>query len=158
MTRILVAAVVALALALGWSLWRGQVHKRDAETNAETAERVVQSLGRANDIIDIERDMARRMAGVAADYEQERRDVQDRADRVVADLNAGNVSLHRRWQACAATADLSAAATATGELDAGAADRAESAGRAIAAAAACDAQVRGLQAVIRADREGMSLE
>lgn len=153
MIRALIVAVAVLVAALGWSLWGKAQSDARAEMADITAERAVQALGRANDIIDIEREMARRMAGVAADYERERQDAQDRADRVVADLRAGNVSLHRRWQACDATARVSAAATAPGFADGGADDRNESAGRAIAAAAACDAQVRGLQAVIRADRQ-----
>ena len=85
-------------------------------------------------------------------YEQEKIDAQAAADRLAADLRAGNVSLHRRWEACSATADLSAAFPGAGLADGGADDRAESAGRAVAAAAACDAQVRGLQAVLMADR------
>ena len=95
---------------------------------------------------------AQRIAAVAQRYEQEKIDAQAAADRLAADLRAGNVSLHRRWEACSATADLSAAVAGAGLADGGADDRAESAGRAVAAAAACDAQVRGLQAVMIVDR------
>ena len=50
MIRILLAAVAALALALGWSLWRAEVHKGDAKAatrRAELAEAVADTLAEA---------------------------------------------------------------------------------------------------------------
>ena len=40
MIRILLAAVAALALALGWSLWRAEVHKGDAKAATRSLERL----------------------------------------------------------------------------------------------------------------------
>ena len=153
MIRALLLLCAVLVAVLGWSLWRAETHKGAAVAAVERAETAETSLAQTQATLEQEREMARRMAGIAADYEREMQDAQDRADRVVADLRAGNVSLHRRWQACDATARVSAAATAPGFADGGADDRNESAGRIVRAAAECDSQVRGLQAVIRADRQ-----
>lgn len=156
MIRALLLLVAVLAAALGWSLWRAETHKGAAVAAVERAQGAEAALAQTQAALAEEREMARRMAGIAADYERERQDAQAEADRLVADLVAGNVSLHRRWQACDATARVSAAATAPSFADGGADDRNESAGRIVRAAAECDAQVRGLQAVIRADRERVS--
>ena len=153
MIRALLLLCAVLVAVLGWSLWRAETHKGAAVAAVERAETAETSLAQTQATLEQEREMARRMAGIAADYEREMQDAQDRADRVVADLRAGNVSLHRRWQACDATARLSAAAATPGLADGGADDRNESASRIVRAAAECDAQVRGLQSVILADRK-----
>lgn len=92
------------------------------------------------------------LAAIGERYEQDKLDAQRKADAVVADLRAGNIRLHDRWQACSATR-VPSTEPGPGELDASADDRSASAGRIIAAAAACEAQVRGLQDVVRADRQ-----
>ena len=88
----------------------------------------------------------------AAQWEQDRGEIEASSERLAADLRAGAVRLHQRWQACAATAGLSGAAHTAAGPDGGAEDRAASAARIVAAGAACDAQVRGLQALIRSER------
>lgn len=93
------------------------------------------------------------LSQVADQYEKDKQDAKAIADRLVADLRAGNVKLHQRWQAAQATAKLSGAVASAAELDAEARDREGSAARIIAAADQCDAQVRGLQEVIRTDRK-----
>ena len=152
MTRVLLLACLLLIGAVGWLLWSKS--ESDAARDAALSELsdTRRALADAQSALATERAAAERMAGIAAQYEQERINAQDMADRVIADLRAGNERLHVRWQACAATSDVSAAATASGQLDAGADDRAASAAAIVRAAAECDAQVKGLQAVIRADR------
>ena len=90
---------------------------------------------------------------VSAAYEKGKKDAETTAKRTVADLRAGNLVLRNRWTACQASADLPAAPAAPGEPDAGTADRAESAGRIVQAAAQCDAQVRGLQELLLLERK-----
>lgn len=100
-----------------------------------------------------ERRAVERIAEIEAKHASELGRIESEAEALVSDLRAGNLRLHQRWQACTATGELSAAAARSGIADARADDRAESASRIVRAAAECDAQVRGLQAVIRADRE-----
>lgn len=84
-------------------------------------------------------------------YEEGKRDAEANANTLAAELRAGTVRLHRRWAGCEAERRADTAAH-SGELDAGAQDRAASAGRIVRAAAECDAQVRGLQAILMAER------
>ena len=90
---------------------------------------------------------------VSAAYEKGKKDAEATAKRTVADLRAGNLVLRDRWASCQASADLPRAAANSSEPDAGAADRAESAGRIVQAAAQCDAQVRGLQELLLLERK-----
>lgn len=84
-------------------------------------------------------------------YDQGVKNANANAQKTVADLRAGTISLQHRWSGCEASR-VSTAAAAAAELDAIAADRQESAGRIIAAADACDAQVAGLQSVLIGER------
>ena len=90
---------------------------------------------------------------VSAAYEKGKSDAEATAKRAVADLRAGNLVLHNRWTACQASLGMPAAPAAPGEPDAGTADRNESAGRIVQAAAQCDAQVRGLQELLLLERK-----
>ena len=90
---------------------------------------------------------------VSAAYEKGKSDAEATAKRTVADLRAGNLVLRDRWASCQASADLPRAAANSSEPDAGTADRNESAGRIIQAAAQCDAQVRGLQNLLTLERQ-----
>ncbi|MGE8253360.1 endopeptidase [Stenotrophomonas pavanii] len=150
------ALILAILLLLGVIVWqRGSV---------SIAHRATDQAAAARDVMERERDAARAEANataatlavergsataanaLAATYEKEKDDAQKASDRLIADLRAGNQRLHQRWQASLATAELSAAAAAGSQPDGRADDRIESAGRAIGAAAQCDAQVRALQA------------
>lgn len=91
---------------------------------------------------------AKDMAEAAAKHEQDKRNAKADHDRLVRDLRNGTVRLQDRWAGCVSEAGRTAA-----ELDAAKRDREESAARIIAAADQCDAQNRGLQDVIRADRK-----
>lgn len=90
---------------------------------------------------------------VGAAYEKGKRDAETTAKRVVADLRTGNLLLRDRWTACKTSAGLPETPTSSSEPDAGTSDRADSAGRIIQAAASCDAQVKGLQEILRLERE-----
>ena len=90
---------------------------------------------------------------VSAAYEKGKKDAEATAKRTVADLRAGNLVLRERWTSCKAGDGLPAPATDTSEPDAGTADRDESAGRIVQAAAQCDAQVKGLQNLLRLERQ-----
>lgn len=90
---------------------------------------------------------------VSAAYEKGKIDAEANAKRVIADLRAGNLVLRDRWTSCQASSGLSRPATDTSEPDAGTADRDESAGRIVQAAAQCDAQVKGLQNLLRLERQ-----
>ena len=148
------AIVVALLLAvIVWQRGSVSIAHRAAD-NAAAARAAAEGdldaakaeLAQANTVITTERANAAKASAVAAQYEKDKADAQAASDRLVADLRAGNQRLHVRWQAAIATSELSAAAAAGAVADGAAADRYESAGRAIGAADACDAQVKGLQA------------
>src|SRR5688500_18033652 len=95
---------------------------------------------------------AKRVDQAAKQYEQDKLDAQTAHDRLVAELRAGNKRLHDRWQASVATSELSSAAERAAFADAAERERQDSAARIIAAADRCDAQVSGLQEVVKADR------
>ncbi|EKT4097713.1 endopeptidase [Stenotrophomonas maltophilia] len=153
MNRVLLALLLGLSVLVIWQ--RGSVAQAHRAADIASAARdkarderdaAAAALADANAVLALERASAQAANRLAATYEKEKDDAQKDSDRLVADLRAGNQRLHQRWQAVAATAELSAAAAAASQPDGRADDRIESAGRAIGAAAQCDAQVRALQA------------
>jgi len=152
-TRILVGLLLALLAVIVWQRGSVSIAHRAADSAAAARDRAEgerdaanAELAQVNTVIATERANAAKASAVAAQYEKDKADAQAASDRLVADLRAGNQRLHTRWQAAIATGELSAAAAAASVADGGAADRIESAGRIIGTAAACDAQVKGLQA------------
>lgn len=146
-----VLAVIAIGMAL---YFRGDSaisnsRAEQAESERDSARAEVDALKAARDT---EHRRAKEAQAIAATYEDEKRAIETESARVVADLRAGNLRLRKLWEAQAATADLSRAVASASQPNDQAADRAESASRIVRAAAECDAQVRGLQAVIEADR------
>ncbi|HGM5106980.1 TPA: hypothetical protein ACKPZT_000131 [Stenotrophomonas maltophilia] len=153
MNRVLLALLLGLSVLIIWQ--RGSVAQAHRAADIASAARdkarderdaAAAALADANAVLALERASAQAANRLAATYEKEKDDAQKDSDRLVADLRAGNQRLHQRWQAVVATAELSAAAAAASQPDGRADDRIESAGRAIGAAAQCDAQVRALQA------------
>ncbi|WP_370671931.1 endopeptidase [Stenotrophomonas maltophilia] len=153
MNRVLLALLLGLSALVIWQ--RGSVAQAHRAADIASAARdkarderdaAAAALADANAVLALERASAQAANRLAATYEKEKDDAQKDSDRLVADLRAGNQRLHQRWKAVVATAELSAAASAASQPDGRADDRIESAGRAIGAAAQCDAQVRGLQA------------
>ena len=154
--RILLGLLLALLAVVAWQRGSMSIAQRSADSAAVARERAIaerdaaqEQLRQANGVIAAERRNAVAANAVAAQFEKEMTDAQAASDRVVAGLRAGNQRLHQRWQAAIATGELSAAAAAASSVDGGADDRYQSAGRAVGAADACDAQVRGLQAFAR---------
>lgn len=152
MTRIYAAAallLMALSFGAGWS-WRGS--RADAASNKAAlsqakAETVAQQGAR-----EAEHASAARANEIAESYERGKKDAQVTSDRIAADLRAGNLKLRNAWAGCE-TQRLSDATASASRIDAGADDRAASASRIVRAAAEADAQIRGLQAIVKADRE-----
>ena len=89
---------------------------------------------------------------VAAQYLEELINAQSKGDQLAADVRAGDVRFRKLWAQCQAVPATGAVAAGTGASDGATDDRAASAGRIVRAAAECDAQVRGLQALIVGDR------
>lgn len=151
LSRVLLGAVLLL---LGIAVWqRGTVAQAErARDNAQTAKKVAeQERDNAIAVIAVERQRVKRAEAVATQYEQEKADAESKGAAVADGLRADNLRLQQRWAGCEAR--VSDLAAASGQPDGAADDRADSAGRIVRAAAACDAQVRGLQALVRADRE-----
>lgn len=153
LSRVLLGAVLLLA---GIAVWqRGTVAQAErARDNAQTAKAVAeQERDDAIAVIAVERQRVKRAEAVATQYEQEKADAESKGAAVADGLRAGNLRLQQRWAGCEAR--VSDLAASSGQPDGAADDRADSAGRIVRAAAACDAQVRGLQALILSDREAV---
>lgn len=88
----------------------------------------------------------------SARYETEKRDAYNRGRDTALAVRRGDLRLQDRWTCDRATAGNLPTPDASGEPDGRAADRAESAGRIVQAAAECDAQVRGLQQLFSAQK------
>lgn len=150
LTRALLVALIALGALALWQ--RGSLAKAERAQHAAESERdsAVIELDNANRLIAVERQRAAKAAEVATKYEQEKRDAESTGAAVAAGLRAGNLRLQQRWAGCEARVPEPGAGSP--ESDAATGDRAESAGRIVRAAAECDAQVKGLQALVMADR------
>ena len=151
LTRALLAAVAALALLAIWQ--RGTVAQAEhAQENAQVAKKVAeQERDNAIAVIAVERQRVKRAEAVATQYEQEKADAESKGAAAADGLRAGNLRLQQRWAGCEAR--VSDIAASPGQPDGAADDRAEGARDLVRAAAEADAQVRGLQALVRADRE-----
>lgn len=153
MIRAGLAVILALALALGWSLWRAESHKGRADRAQEAAERTAAQLRDATTALETERGYTKRLHEIAAQHEKDKADAEAAADRTIADLRAGTLQLRQHWQGCVATSRLSASEPAAGFADDASRLRAEGAGALVRLADQCDAQVKGLQAIVMADRQ-----
>jgi hypothetical protein len=148
--RALLVVIVVLSALLGLQTYRlgaSKLAQAKAETVQVASQRVAEQAARK-----AEQAHAQALADIAEQYERDKTSAESNHARLVADLRAGIVRLHDRWQAAIATSKLSGTVARAAESDAAARDREESAARIIAAADQCDAQVRGLQEVIVADR------
>lgn len=108
---------------------------------------VAQAAARAQ-----ERASQEKITAIEAHYAQELSDAKAESDRVVSDLRAGSLRLREQWRGCEAATGVPAPAARVVGTDAATIDRRESAGRIVRTADDADAQIRALQAVIRADR------
>ena len=148
MTSYAAIAVIIMALigGIGYQQYRIQGLQLDAAKAAkQQAEDYADQL---RQIADREHQSAQAMADIARDTQHDIAEIKTRTDRIPAAIRAGNLRLREYWQA-----SLPASAASAGQLDATEQRRAESASRIVRAAESCDAQVRGLQRVIRDDRK-----
>ena len=145
-------AVLGFTYHLGGASARTELaeYKADVAKDATRAAELATKAERAARAAEQKR--ATEMARI--DREQQERDARDQAanDRLVADLRADRVRLHSRWQAALATSRLSGAVATASGADESQRDRQDSAARIVRAADRCDAQVKGLQAIVAADR------
>lgn len=149
----LILALAALAGTKSWRLHAAQLeiagmqlHASEQATASATAQTIAEQVARS-----IERAQSAAVAAVASGYQRGLSDAQENADRLVADLRAGNVQLRAQWRGCEADR-VPATAAPTGGADAAEQGRRDSAGRIVRAADACDAQVSALQALVLAAR------
>ena len=157
---LILALILAAILGLGGA---GAAGYHKAKADAERAAKIAMSEHLAEDreaehvaTKDANRykdALATAQNAVSAAYEKGKADAEANAKRVVADLRAGNLVLRDRWTSCQASSGLPRPTPDTSEPDARTADRDESAGRIVQAAAQCDAQVKGLQSLLRLERQ-----
>lgn len=158
--NLILALIIAAILGLGGAGAAGY-HKGKAEAERVAKIDMEKHLGEdreaerlATEVANRQKDeLAAAQNAVSAAYEKGKSDAEATAKRTVADLRAGNLVLRDRWTSCQASSGLPRPATNTSEPDAGTADRDESAGRIVQAAAQCDAQVKGLQNLLRLERQ-----
>lgn len=125
------------ALAVGASLTRYAQAEADAATAATAKQVALQNT----------------IAAIDAQHAQELHDAQAKSDAVVAGLRDGALRLRRQWAGCeSAAASVPSTAAGVGSPDATAEQRTASAAAIVRIGAEADAQIRALQAVIRADR------
>jgi replicative DNA helicase len=154
----LLAALLAAVLVAGWQTYQlSQERSAHKSTKLEHA-KVLAGLAEATrkaleEARAREREHTEAMARIGATHQEELTRVQTEHDGLVRDLRTGIVRLQDRWAGCPAAPGVPAAGTPGPGADAAADDRAASAARIVRAAAECDAQVKGLQSIIRADRQ-----
>lgn len=154
----LLAALVATGGFAAWQTYQLATERSAHKTTKLEHAQVLSDLAEATRKALIEarareREHTETMARIGATHQEELTRVQTEYDGLVRDLRAGVVRLQDRWAGCPAASGVPAAGASGPGADAGADDRAASAARIVRAAAECDAQVRGLQSIIRADRQ-----
>ena len=157
---LILALILAAVLGLGGAGVAGyNKGKTDAERVAKVAMDKHLAADREEETKAKEKARADRDAlavaqnAASAAYEKGKRDAEQNSKRVVADLRTGNLVLRNRWTACQASLGVPTTPAGPSEPDAGAGDREESAGRIVQAADECDAQVKGLQELLRLERK-----
>ena len=160
MIRIFLAILAALVLALGWSLWRAEVHKGNAEAAKVEAEAAKADAAEVRVQLAIERGVVEALDAIAARDLEAEREITTRMDSLAAAVMRGDVRVRHEIGALY-TAQLSGTAAITGEL-AGAAERgAGIVTSAVGVGAKCDSRQQALvdayeaarQAAAREDRE-----
>lgn len=150
------AAALLLAGLIGWE-WRDRSADADmakveadrADERAAAAVKLAQSEAMAREQ---EHRHAADMDRIGQQYLEDLSNAKAESDRVVADLRSGNLRLQDRWRGCGEAPGVPDPFSGTRTPDAVTLDREASAGRIVQAAAECDAQVIGLQSIIRKDR------
>lgn len=155
-SRYLIGSLVILltAATISGLFYRGNAAKATAARDAAVTAMQAAEAERDNlrDVLNTERIRADRMTVIAEQYEQDKINAQLKADSVIADLKSGAVRLQDKWAGCP-DPYMPGIDARPSQPNAAEQSRIESAGRAIAAAASCDAQVAGLQAIVTGDRQ-----
>jgi hypothetical protein len=141
-------AALAALLLTATGVQTARLHYAEGRLTHWVAEAAKQSAAAQMAARKAEQDKAQALAEVANQYEQDKAHAKAAADRTIADLRAGNLRLQDRWAGC-----VPGATPGAGQPDAAADDRAASAGRIVQAADDADAQIRGLQEALKADRK-----
>lgn len=151
-----ILAGTVLLVVLAFTYWLGGQSGRTelaeykasvAEMSTTVAELRTEAERKARET---EQAHAKALADVATQYEQDKQDAQATADRLVADLRAGNRKLRDHWQGC--KAQLPGVSPGASELAGQDRLREEDIGRVLEWAGILQAQRDGLQAVTEADR------
>lgn len=152
--------LAALALAGVAGTGVQTVRMYEARAGQESAESTLsneragwekQRADATSEALRIEREDAARKAQAAEQFEKEKADAERTETRVVADLAGDVLRLRKHWTACESRR-VSEADAASAELDEAARLRNEAAAAVVRVGAECDAQVRGLQAVVSIHR------
>ena len=133
----------------------GEAKVRDGElAQAVAAAKTAQDNQRAAEAnAEQYRKRAEAQEAIAEQYLQGLNDANRKGDQLAADLRAGRQRFNRLWAQCQAVPAAGSTSASSGAPDGAADDRAASAGRIVRAAAACDAQVLGLQAILIEERK-----
>lgn len=145
---------VLILLIAGYGLWqRGskEAAYRALDTAQEDSRKLRSELAAAQEILDIERQYAQKLQAIATKYEGDKNEIERQASADLASLRDGTLRLRQQWQGC--ESGQAAIDAAAGQPDGGAGLRESGAVDLVRIGDECDAQVRGLQAVIRSDRE-----
>lgn len=149
MARLALGVGIAL---LAWSVHRMVVHAEVAEAELRMQEQI--ALDRAASERAARQAEANHRAALRQleqAHAQEMEDARLNEAAVVADLRAGHLRLQRLWRGCEdATARVPDTPATAGGADGESGLRAEAAARIVRAGAEADAQVRGLQAAVKA--------
>ncbi|TWI04813.1 hypothetical protein IP90_00951 [Luteimonas cucumeris] len=147
---------IALIFGLGFNFGslRGDAKVSDYKAQAERAiaQAARQEAAASEHAREVEKAAQERVERLARAYEVDRKNAQEAADRTIADLRSGSIRLRKLWEADKATDRLSDTATATRHADEVTRLRQEAVGRIHGIGAEADAQVKGLQALVNADR------
>jgi hypothetical protein len=145
-----------LAAFLAYALWAAYDWAYDNGANAANvkAEKVIAQMAKAEakaqaDARAKEQASVEAMAAADAQHQKELQDAKDNEAATVAGLRSGNLKLRKLWLGCRAPSETGASVSGADEE---ARLREEAVARVLRIGAEADAQIRGLQAVIEADR------
>ncbi len=143
--------LIALWTAYSWAYNRGYdtAKERGDLALAQYAQRVEEAR-KASEVKAraIEAQQRAEIAIIATSYEDQKRAAASKSAKVVADLRAGNLRLRREWEGCRSPG-VSGTASDPGIPDDLGELRRASLGRVLGIVGECQAQVTGLQAVVR---------
>lgn len=147
----ILSAVLAVTAVVGWAFsgWRAAASDSRADAAEARAEGLARDLRDANATLAAERNHAKRLKAIGEQYERDKADAAAQYERDLADLRAGTLRLRKQWT-CPAVPAVDPSVPGS---DDGAELREQGAADIVRLAREADAQIKGLQSVIKADRE-----